>query len=225
MSDLLDQALELRTLLTAASDPNAAKQMAAYLKDQFEFFGVKTPQRRAIQKPLLTIARASEARDVVAFADWCWHQPEREFQYVGCDLLRATNKRLPLDAFDTIESFLVRKSWWDTVDTLAVHTVGAMVTAYPGLVDQMDDWIDSDNVWLARTAIIHQLMYKDKTDVDRLFWYCEARKGDTEFFIRKAIGWALRQYARTDPGAVRTFVAANDDLSGLSKREALKHLS
>ena len=224
MSDLLDQAPELRRLLTEAANPTDAEAMAAYLKNQFDLLGVKTPARRAAQKSTLTLARVASPGEVIEFAHWCWQQPEREFQYVATDLLRAVTKRLPAEAFDDITTFLTTKSWWDTVDAIAAHTVGGMILNYPELVDLMDDWIDSDNMWLARSAIIYQLLYQDKTDADRLFDYCSLRKADTEFFIRKAIGWALRQYARTDPAAVLAFVDANPDLSGLSKREALKHL-
>ncbi len=224
MSDLLDLAPELRRLLAEAADPDAAEPMAAYMKHHFVYLGVKTPARRAAQKPALALARKADPFEVVEFARWCWDQPEREFQYVATDLLRAITKRLPIEVFDDIEHLLTHKAWWDTIDALAVHTVGGLVNAYPELVDIMDDWIDSDDFWLARTAILHQLMYKEDTDAVRLFSYCSIRKGDREFFIRKAIGWALRQYARTDADAVVTYVEANPDLSGLSKREALKHL-
>lgn len=224
MSDLLDLAPELRRRLTEAADPDAAEPMAAYMKHQFVYLGVKTPARRAAQKPALVVARTADPYEVVEFALWCWEQPEREFQYVATNLLRAVTKRLPLDTFDDIERLLTTKAWWDTIDGLAAHTVGGMVKANPELLDTMDDWIDSEDFWLARVALIHQLMYKEDTDAERLFSYCTARKGDTEFFIRKAIGWALRQYARTDGDAVIAYVDANPDLSGLSKREALKHL-
>ena len=92
-------------------------------------------------------------------------------------------------------------------------------------VDVMDQWINSENIWVARTAILHQLFYKADADPDRLFEYCIRRAGDKEFFIRKALGWALRQYSRVDPEGVRAFVAENEaELSGLTKREALKYV-
>ncbi|MEZ5340676.1 MAG: DNA alkylation repair protein [Acidimicrobiales bacterium] len=221
MSELLDHAPELRRRLIAAAVPADAEPMAAYMRGHFSFLGVKTPARRAAQKPTIDIVRHSDAREVVEFVHWCWQQPEREFQSTGADALRVIGRRLPIDLFDDVHQFLTTKSWWDTVDAIAVHTVGTMVRTFPELIDVMDDWIDDEDFWLARVAIIHQLMSKDKTDAERLFAYCEARKHDEEFFIRKAIGWALRQYARTNPAAVIAFVTANDDLSGLSKREAL----
>jgi 3-methyladenine DNA glycosylase AlkD len=112
------------------------------------------------------------------------------------------------------------------VDTLAAHTVGPLVAAHPSLLDTMDDWIDDENLWLIRTAILHQLTYKQHTDAGRLFRYCAAQATHRDFFIRKAIGWALRQYDRTDPTAVRSFVDEHrTELSPLSVREAVRHLS
>lgn len=126
----------------------------------------------------------------------------------------------------TAEHLITTKSWWDTVDSVATKTVGALVRAHPELARAMDQWIDADDRWLARTAVIHQLGSKAATDCDRLFAYCERRASDTDFFIRKAIGWALREYAKTDGPAVQRFVADHAGaLSNLSKREALKNIS
>jgi 3-methyladenine DNA glycosylase AlkD len=122
--------------------------------------------------------------------------------------------------------FIITRSWWDTVDALATGVVGPLVLRNPELASVMDEWLASANIWLARTAILHQLRYREHTDSERLFSYCLARSADTEFFIRKAIGWALREYSKTDASAVRQFVAENEhNLSGLSKREALLWLN
>jgi 3-methyladenine DNA glycosylase AlkD len=111
------------------------------------------------------------------------------------------------------------------VDTLAAHTVGPLVAAHPVLVATMDAWVTDENMWLARTAILHQLRYKERTDADRLFRYCTLQAGHRDFFIRKAIGWALRDYARTNPDAVRRYVDEHRSiLAPLSIREASKHL-
>ncbi len=124
-----------------------------------------------------------------------------------------------------VERLIRTKSWWDTVDVLAGHVVGPLVARNPGLTATIDAWIDDADFWIVRTAILHQLGYGADTDADRLFGYVDRRCSDTEFFIRKACGWALRQYARTDPEAVRAFVLDRGDrLSGLTRREALKHL-
>ncbi|HSL73245.1 MAG TPA: DNA alkylation repair protein [Ilumatobacteraceae bacterium] len=213
----------LRAELEAVAEPESAPAMAAYMQHHFQFLGVKTPQRRAAVKPTMTQARAATGDELCDFVRECWEQPEREFQYVGADLLRANVKRLESRHLAEVEDLIVTKAWWDTVDALAAWSVGPLVRADPALVAVMDQWIDDDDIWLARTAILHQLHFGPDTDADRLFDYARRRAGDTEFFIRKAIGWALRQYARTDPEAVRALVAAHD-FSGLTRREALKHL-
>jgi 3-methyladenine DNA glycosylase AlkD len=110
------------------------------------------------------------------------------------------------------------------VDALAANVIGPMVAADPALIATMDRWID-DDLWIARAALLHQLTYRDRTDAERLFGYVDRRCGDTDFFIRKAAGWALREYAKTDPDAVRRFVARRGErLSGLTRREALKRI-
>lgn len=217
---------KLRVALEAVAVPEQAEPMAAYMKHHFVFLGAKSPAVREAAKPTLAAGKDAEADELIAFVDSCWEQPEREFQYVGCTFLRKWIAALEPRHLSDLERFIVTKSWWDSVDSLAAWSVGPLVLANRELVDVMDEWIDSENIWLARTAIIHQLSYKADTDADRLFAYAEARAEDKEFFIRKAIGWALRQYARQDPDQVRAFVTANEDrLSGLSKREALKHLN
>ncbi len=216
---------ELRAALEAVAEPDRAEPMAAYMKHHFRFLGVRSPAARSASKPILAQGKNAEAEELIAFADRCWQEPEREFQYVGCLLLRKWVAALGPANLADLERYVTEKSWWDTVDSLAAWSVGPLVLTNRELVEVMDEWIHSDNMWLARTAILHQLSYKGDTDVDRLFAYAETRAEDTEFFIRKAIGWALRQYARQDPDQVRAFVAANEDrLSGLSKREALKHI-
>ncbi len=221
---------ELVERLTGAleplTDPEAAFAMAAYMKDHFPYLGIKAGDRRQVQKPLLDELKGADAATLLAFAEACWAQPEREYQYVACDTIRKHVAVLGADDLGAVRRLIETKSWWDTVDSLAVHTVGSLVAAHPELADDMDRWIDDDDIWVARTAILHQLMYKDRTDDERLFAYCDARAADTEFFVRKALGWALRQYARTDPEAVRVYVETNEELlSGLTKREALKHIS
>ena len=215
----------LRTALEAEANPDDIEQMVAYMKGHFEFLGVRSPAVRTVIKPLLAETKDAEAADLIDFADKLWDQPEREFQYVGCLLLRKRIKNLGSDNLADLERYIVSKSWWDTVDSLAAWSVGPLVLADRSLATVMDRWINDENLWLARTAILHQLSYKADIDADRLFHYAEVRAEDTEFFIRKAIGWALRQHARIAPEDVRTFVTANEDrLSGLTKREALKHL-
>lgn len=225
MVELIDLMPELRHDLESVAQPDDASGMKAYMKDRADFLGVKTPQRRAASKPFITAGRRATADELLAAADACWAEPEREFQYVGTDLLRRWNKSLESNSLPHIELLIRTKSWWDTVDALASNVVGALVARHPELSSTMDAWIDDADFWIARTAILHQLGYGDNTDTDRLFGYVDRRAGDTEFFIRKACGWALRQYAKHDPDAVRAYVLdRGDSLSGLTRREALKHL-
>jgi len=214
----------LLTVYPAAADPATAGPMRAYMRDAFPFLGVKTPQRRdASRRVLAGLPRPAEA-DLRAVALTCWELPEREYQYFAVDWLAHHGKVCGPGFLTTVETLITTKSWWDTVDALASHVVGAIVARHSDAVATMDIWIADENLWLSRTAILHQLRYRKDTDADRLFRYCTARAGHPDFFVRKAIGWALREYARTDPDAVRSFVDATPALSNLSVREALKHV-
>lgn len=216
---------ELRAALEAVAVPADVEAMEAYMKNNFRFLGVRSAAVRTTIKPFLAVARDIDGDPLIEFVHALWAEPEREFQYVGAIFTRRYAGRLDPSHLPDVEHFITTKSWWDTVDSLAAWTVGPLVRANPELVAVMDQWIEDDNMWLARTALIHQLGYKEDTDAERLFRYVTLQAGHKDFFIRKAIGWALRQYARIDPDAVRSFVAEQEDeLSGLSKREALKHL-
>lgn len=195
--------------------------MRAYMRDQFAFLGLKRAERDALDREVLAGIPKPTERDLVAVARACWKRPEREYQYFAQNYLRKHAKLLT--GLDVLEELITHKSWWDTVDELAANVVGPIVAGHPELKKTMDAWSKSENLWLARTAILHQLKYKERTDAARLFKYCRARATEKDFFVRKAIGWALRVYAATDPDAVAKFVEANEErLSGLSKREALR---
>jgi 3-methyladenine DNA glycosylase AlkD len=222
LSDLIP---ELRQKLRGAADPDRSPTMAAYMKHHFEYLGVTSPERRQIQKPFVAAGKGATSSELLDTAEVLWAEPQREFQYVGVDLLRRWVRSLVPSDLHRIEGLIRSKSWWDTVDGLAPSVVGPMVTAHPDLVCVMDEWIGDDDFWIARSAILHQLKFRERTDTDRLFGYVDRRCGDSEFFIRKACGWALREYAKTDPDAVVGFVHDRGDrLSGLTRREALKHL-
>lgn len=217
---------KLRLVLEEAANPDDVEGMEAYMKHQFSFLGLRSPELRRVSKPFLQAAADVDGDELIAFVHRCWSEPEREFRYVGANMTRRHVRKLDPSHLPDVEQFIVTDSWWDTVDSLAAWTVGPLVAAHPDLVEVMDQWIDDDNLWLNRTSILHQLSYKEATDAERLFGYCRRRADHPDFFVRKAIGWALRQYARVDPDAVQRFVADNDAvLSGLSKREALKHLN
>lgn len=212
-----------RELLEPLADPDRAAKMSAYLKNQFEFLGVMAGPRNEATREYIKDTSEGSVEDVWLAVEECWAQPEREFQLLGADLLRKNAGRMSVQDLDRVRRLIERKSWWDTVDVLAPHVAGVIVRQHEqGAV--MDEWVDADDFWVARAAILHQLFYKSGTDQERLFDYCRRRAADKEFFIRKALGWALRQYAKSNPSAVENFVTAHaDELSGLTKREALKH--
>jgi 3-methyladenine DNA glycosylase AlkD len=218
--------MRLRAAFAAAADPERATAMAAYMRNRYAFVGLPAPvHRRLTREALAGLPKPSEA-DVIALTAACWAEAQREYQYTACDYAIAHVRRVGPGFIGHARTLVVTKSWWDTVDALASRVVGPLVFAHPSLVSVMDEWIAADDIWLARTAILHQLGHGADTDADRLFRYCAARAADTDFFLRKAIGWALRQYSKTDAAAVRRFVADNDgSLSPLSQREALKWLA
>jgi 3-methyladenine DNA glycosylase AlkD len=226
MGDVAPAVLErLGEVYPRHRDRSRAPAMAAYMRDQFPFLGLPSPLRVSLDREVVAGLPAPAEADLVAVAAACWQLPEREYQYFAVGLLRRHVGRCSAGLLSHVEALLTAKSWWDTVDELARHVVGPLVLAHPQLRAAMDEWVGADNVWLARTAILHQERWKERTDPDVLFAYCARRAGDREFFLRKAIGWALRSYARVDPEAVRAFVAAHEaELSGLSRREALRHL-
>ncbi|MDA5282604.1 DNA alkylation repair protein [Streptomyces sp. Isolate_45] len=225
-SALADVLVErLTTAYAAAADPAQAGPMTAYMKDVAPFLGIRTPRRRALSRTVTKdTPRPSEA-DCAALALRCWSLAEREYHYFAVDYLRRYVPRCTSGFLPVVRHLIVTTSWWDTVDLLAAHTVGPLVAADPRLGAVMDEWVEGDDLWLARAGLLHQLTYKSATDAGRLFAHCRRLAGHPDFFIRKAVGWALREYAKTDPAAVRAFVTAERDrLAPLSVREALKSL-
>ena len=206
-----------------ARDPERAAPMSAYLRNQFVFYGIPTPARVALSRQVVADLDRPDEHDLVALADAAWARPEREHQYLACWLLRRHHSVLTPAFLPTARRAITTRSWWDTVDVLAAHVVGWIVHEHRELEQVMGSWLVDDDLWLARTSLLHQLAWKDDTDPDVLFAACLTRAADTEFFLRKAIGWALRSYSTVDPAAVERFVADHaDQLSGLSRREALK---
>ncbi|MFG3281190.1 DNA alkylation repair protein [Streptomyces sp. NPDC048111] len=225
-SPLADDVLDrLVRVYPGGGDPHRAAEMIAYMKGAAPFLGIRSPERRALSRTVLDGVPRPTEQDCAAVALRCWELPEREYHYFAVDYLRR-HVRVCSSAFLPVARHLVTTtSWWDTVDHLAAHVVGPLVAADDALTAVMDRWIDDDDLWLSRTALLHQLTYKQRTDADRLFAYCLRRAAHPDFFIRKAIGWCLREYAKSDPGAVRAFVTAEQHrLSPLSVREALKNL-
>ncbi|WP_426510970.1 DNA alkylation repair protein [Dactylosporangium sp. McL0621] len=215
----------LEHIFGAAADPGQAAPMRAYMRNRFEFLGITSVPRRELTLDVLRGTPRPGEPDLLATARACWALPEREYQYFACDYLRKHAAVLTPAAVPVLRELITTKSWWDTVDTLAANVCGPLVAAHPALVSTMDTWTaPGTDLWLVRTALLHQLRYRDRTDRARLFDYCERWSHERDCFIRKGIGWALREYAKSDPAGVREFVTAHPGLSPLSVREALKNL-
>ncbi|MFI8536896.1 DNA alkylation repair protein [Streptomyces aquilus] len=225
-SPLADTVLErLTATYGAAADPARAAPMRAYMKNVAPFLGLTTPVRRALSRTVVEGTPRPDETDCTAVALRCWRLPEREYQYFAVDYLRRHARVLSSGFLPVARHLVSTVPWWDTVDLLAAHVVGALVAADPALKADMDAWIVDEDLWIARTALLHQLCYKERTDTERLFTYCLHQSGHPDFFIRKAIGWALREYAKTDPEAVRGFLAREKGrFAPLSVREALKNI-
>jgi len=215
----------LKTLFEQHANPAQAAPMKKYMRDQFEYLGIKTPERGALQKDFYAKHGLPNLADLDTILRELWSLPQREFQYTAVGLLSRCAKQIPAKFVTTIEYLIVTKSWWDTVDSIAGDTTGMHFKRFPDVREKyLAKWRLSDNFWLRRTTILFQLNYKQETDFDLLCDVIRENFGSKEFFINKAIGWALRQYARTDPEAVKMFVTATKELHPLSRREAMKHL-
>jgi 3-methyladenine DNA glycosylase AlkD len=196
------------------------------MKGKFPFLGVPSAARRAAAKEALTGFDPPTEAELAEVLRAMWAEPEREFQYVGCDWSRRHIGRCGPTYLAVLEQAITTKSWWDTVDALAGSSVGPLVAAHPDLRAEMDRWLEADDLWLRRSALLHQLLWKQRMDIDWIEAACLARADEQDFFIRKAIGWILRQVSKQDEARVRGFVAEHGDvLSGLSQREALMWLT
>ncbi|MGV9255511.1 DNA alkylation repair protein [Streptomyces sp. NPDC003697] len=215
----------LTTRYAAAADPRRAVGMRAYMKDVAPFLGLAAPERRALFRAVVAGTSRPDEADCTALALRCWELPEREYHYFAVDYLRRHVRRCSSGFLPVARHLLTTVPWWDTVDPLAVHVVGVLAETDPRLTAVMDAWIEDDDLWLVRAALLHQLRHGERTDAERLFAYCRRQSGHRAFFVRKAIGWAVREYARTDPEAVRAFLARErGTFAPLSVREALKHV-
>lgn len=215
---------EIRELFLEAATPADAAPMAAYMKHIAPFFGLKAAPRRLIQKEVFKQHATLPAAEWTQLLKALYREPERELHQMATDWLYQRRKTFTPGTIALIEWLITHNSWWDTVDTIASKSLGDWAAKFPvEAAPVIQRFIASDNIWLCRSAIIHQLNYGEKTDTALLTASILPHLASTAFFLRKAIGWALRQYARTDPDWVRGFIAAHP-MSGLSKREALKHI-
>lgn len=211
----------LRRFFAAQGNPTEAAAMAAYMKNNFVFFGIKATARRALGKTFLLQHGLPERPEDTVRA--IWQLPERELHYFAMELCGKLAKKAPPERLALYEELILTNSWWDSVDYISPHLCGTHLLLYPTLRNTtIKKWRNSKNRWLMRSALLFQMTYKQHTDEELLFSLCREMAPSDEFFIKKAIGWSLRQYARTKPESVKDFVK-NTPLSTLSRREALKH--
>ena len=204
------------------SDAQIAIKQKAYLRNQFEFFGIKTTERREITKPFLVKTYLPEKNELTDIIKYLWKKPQRDFHYFGQELFFKYTKKLEKKDIRLIEFMITHNYWWDTVDFIAVKLAGAYFKTFPEDRDVIiQQWLESENIWLQRSALLFQLKYKEDLDHDFLSFVIKTLLGSKEFFINKAIGWVLREYSRTNSEWVLEFTK-NTDLSTLSKREALR---
>jgi 3-methyladenine DNA glycosylase AlkD len=215
---------EIKKIYAANANTTIAKGAKAYLLNQFEFYGIKTPLRRKICKAFYKDNPIKDHKELSILIKECFAEPQRELHYFAIELLGHHKKLWSKKTLPLIEWIITHNSWWDSVDSTNSHIIGKYFLAYPEFITEYTfKWNQSNNKWLQRMSILFQLMYKEKTNTTLLTKYIEHTQLEEDFFIRKAIGWALRSYANTDTKWVVKFVKAHPKLSNLSKREALKH--
>lgn len=205
-------------------NPIQAEPMKAYMKHHFPFLGIKSPARTEAIKSYFTEHEIPEKPQLFEEAWAIYQLSEREYQYVAIALLTKKQKSLEVEDLAFMEKLIIEKSWWDSVDSIAPTIVGAIVKRNRSAGEKvMLEWANSENMWLNRSAILHQLKYKHETNEALLEEILLKHTASNEFFIQKAIGWVLREYAKTNRDYVREFVETHQ-LKPLSKREALKHI-
>ncbi len=207
-----------------ASNRANAPAMEKYMLHRFSFFGIKAPDRRKLLSDFVKTHGYPEPPALEEVVRRLWNMEERELHYAGMEIAARKQFLRCESRGELLRWMITTKSWWDTVDFIAANLAGPWLLVYPqSILPVTGEWMDSDNMWLQRSALLFQLRYREKTDTELLFQYIEKLSGSGEFFIRKAIGWALREYSKTNPILVEQFTNSHK-LSGLSRREALKNI-
>ncbi len=212
----------VKKALEAEANPEDAIHQKSYLRDKFEFFGIKANPRRKATREFMSKEWRPDYNELDNVVRKLWELPEREFQYFAQELIEKYLQDFDREIIELFEYMVVNKSWWDTVDMIAKKLIGSYFIKFPEEKENyLDKWIVSENIWLQRSALLFQLGYKEKTDLDLLFDIIRELEGIDEFFIQKAIGWSLREYSKIDSLVIKEFVK-NNELSSLATREALK---
>mgnify|MGYP000381960850 FL=1 len=213
---------EVQGRLPALGDKKVAFGAQAYMKDIAPFLGVKTPERRKLFKEIFRELPKPTSNELGKTARALWKLPEREYQYAACDLIDYFIESADKNFLkDHVQYLITQKSWWDTVDSLGSVAISPLTVKYPS-VTLMRRWNKSPNIWLNRAAIQHQRGRKHNTDIPLLLEFLDAHADESEFFIAKAIGWALRDLSRVNNSEVKKFLKKHPDLNRVAVREALK---
>ena len=226
MSKPIDEIRILRSLFNENTDPERAPAMSAYMKGLFPFLGISAPTRKLlVNQWIKETGIKSDPEKARAIIRSLYTEKEREYHYAAIDLLLVLPTKSLKENDDQLLEFLITQhSWWDSVDLIASHTMGKYLIRFPERTDQLiSSWRNSENMWLNRSCLLFQLKYREKTNSELLFSLVDQYKSSKEFFIRKAIGWSLREYSKWGKEKVRAFVLASG-IDGLAKREASKYL-
>lgn len=214
--------MDIFEIFRNAADPVKAAPMSAYMRNQFSYLGISTPERKKLSQEFLKTLKQNDIDWAFVFS--CWEMPEREFQYLAVEYLTRQKAKLTDSDIPNLRILIITKSWWDTVDGLDV-IVGDIALRHPEVSQILLTWSTDENIWLRRAAIDHQLGRREKTDIRLLEKIIINNLGQKEFFIIKAIGWSLREYSKTNPEWVREFIERHREaLSSLSIREASKYI-
>lgn len=215
-----------RGRLRELANPENAGPMAAYMKTTMPFYGVKNPERVPICRAIKKQFRPSTRKQYEAGVRALWRLSHREEKYTAIMFARQSDEFITIESFPLYERMIREGAWWDLVDDMAIKLVGRAQLKQRGKVRPViERWIDDQDLWIRRTAILSQIQHREHTDEAQLFRHCLHRAEDKDFFVRKGIGWALREYSYTAPEAVRGFLLKNRErLSGLSFREGAKQL-
>ncbi|TNE69879.1 MAG: DNA alkylation repair protein [Bacteroidetes bacterium] len=213
----------VRDTFRAHGKPDVAQGQMAYMRNQFDYFGLKMPAWTALTKTIHQTNGLPDGADLIELARLCYEDDHREMHYFALETVQKKLKKQPAEFIDFLEELILNRSWWDTVDWIA-KLVGMHFERYPDLIVPVTErWMASGALWLQRVCLIFQLRYKDKTDTALLFRYIRQVANSKEFFLQKGAGWALRQYSKTNPEAVRQFLAETT-VSPLTRREGSKYL-
>jgi 3-methyladenine DNA glycosylase AlkD len=220
-------ARHVTTQLKRLADPAKAPAMAAYMKTSQPFFGVPTPMRTAMLKQVCDQFAPPDQKSYAQSVMALWKLPHREEQYCAISFARQHERFITPASLPLYERMIREGAWWDFVDDIAANLVGAVYGNFRAQTrPTIERWIDDEDLWIRRAALLSHLKHKRDTDAAQLFRHCLTCAHEPEFFIRKAIGWALREYSKTDPRAVRKFLATNHKrLSKLSFAEGSKQLA